>query len=122
MRWGGGDGEVGLTKGLENALEVGPNPGRRGGSARVGDLGEALLVAVPAGAVGGGAVAVAVARVAPGRGGGGGLAGRRRSARVGARAAVPAGSAVALQYSDFRKEPSLGPAATGRLRSVAAND
>ena len=113
MRWGGGDGEVGLTKGLENALEVGPNPGRRGGSARVGDLGEALLVAVPAGAVGGGAVAVAVARVAPGRGGG---------ARVGARAAVPAGSAVALQYSDFRKEPSLGPAATGRLRSVAAND
>ena len=113
MRWGGGDGEVGLTKGLENALEVGPNPGRRGGSARVGDLGEALLVAVPAGAVGGGAVAVAVARVAPGRGGG---------ARGGARAAVPAGSAVALQYSDFRKEPSLGPAATGRLRSVAAND
>ena len=113
MRGGGGDGEIGLTKGLENALEVGPNPGRRGGSARVGDLGEALLVAVPAGAVGGCAVAVAVARVAPGRG---------ARARVGARAAVPAGSAVALQYSDFRKEPSLGPAATGRLRSVAAND
>ena len=99
MRWGGGDGEVGLTKGLENALEVGPNPGRRGGSARVGDLGEALLVAVPAGAVGGGAVAVAVARVAPGRGGG-------------ARARPPCSGSAVFGFSERAKSRPGGDGST----------